>query len=168
MVITENMFYVRADRRSLWPITRDHRQNIDLVMGSGMLRAFAFVSLDFENRNLIFSAEEPYSLEDRSPIASVPIVWNEGAIHVEASVNSKRTKLMLDTAGDFDLVISDDEIDELDILRIGDLVVLEGNLERPEGYGVSVREHGSLGLGILQRFTVIIDMYRQQIHFERP
>lgn len=168
MVITENLLYVRADRRSLWPITRDHRQNVDIVMGGGMLRAFAFVSLDFANRGIIFSAEEPYSLEDRNPIASVPIVWHEGAIHVEASLNSKQTKLMLDTGGDFDLVTPDEEIEELDILRIGDLVILKGDLERPEEHGISVREHSSIGLGILGRFTIIIDMYRQKIHFERP
>ncbi len=168
MVITENMFYVRADRRSLWPISRDHRQNIDLIMGGGMLRVFAFVSLDFENRGIILSAEEPYSLEDRNPIASVPIEWHEGAIHVEASVNSKLTKLMLDTGGNFDLVMPDDEIEELDILRIGDLVILDGNLERPEDHGLSIREYGSVGLGILRRFNIIIDMYRQQIHFEKP
>lgn len=169
MTMTEGLVYARADRDSLWPVSRDFRHdNIQMVMGCGMLKAFAFVRIDFKNRTLALSGADEYSPEEREVLASVPIKWNEGAIAIEAELDGSKELVYIDTGGTFQIVYPGRESQVINEIRIGDLLFEDVAVTSGEEQKIAHRDHPSLGAELLQEMIVTIDNVTQTLHFEKP
>lgn len=168
-IMTSALFYVRADKATLWPVSRTYRKpKIDLVMGCGMMKAFSFIRIDYSSRIVSFVADETYPSPNDRTIASVPIVWENGAIAVNAAIDGEDQLLYIDTGGDYELARPDGSTAACGHIFIDDLVVANLSVCDAKEHRIEGREFPSIGSQLLSRFVLVIDMSRQQLHFEKP
>lgn len=169
MILSESLLYVRADRASLWPVSRSHRRpEVELVMGCGMMKTFAFIRIDYPDRELAFCGEDIYPAKDERVLTSLPIEWMNGAVAVEALLDGKRQKVYIDTGGEYALARPKGDTRPCEHLFLGDLAVVEPKVADSKQLGIDLREHPSVGADILKNYVLVLDMARQQIHFEHP
>jgi len=168
-LISSAIMYMRADQAGLWPVSRSFKNPaVEAVMGCGMMKAFAFIRIDYPRRIVMFSAENVYPRDESTLLAAAPIVWEDGAIAVDAVIDGEKERLLIDSGGDYELVRPDGDTNACSQIFIDDLVVLNPEVADSRPLGVDIRSFPSIGSRLLSRYAIVIDMARQEIIFERP
>lgn len=163
------VLYARAARKPLWPLSRaPAAQEADLVLGMSALRAFTYVQWDFKTREMVFSSNQPYTPSPDRLIAEVPAEGGMRALMVTGRINGEKRPLLLDTAGDFELVMQEPPSGLIRQLSIGDVVFRQVRAGAIGDHGLGAPEFARVGLGLLSRFRITLDNRRNVIIFESP
>jgi len=164
------LVYVRAAHGSFQPLSRNTRdENVRFVMGCGMLQAFEFVQIHYPHRRVILSATDPYPLVEDRILASLPIVWTEGALTVWGNIDGRQRKILIDTGGDYGLVLTED-VPEGTVrhVNMGDLVWRNLPYVSSSKAGVTDLGFPRIGSALLNNFVITIDNQRRLLHIELP
>lgn len=142
----------------------------EIVLGLPFLRAFSYVTFDFAERTLTFSATTPYPGADETRlIARLPLVDVRGVLGVEGALNGEPATFLLDTGGDYDLVKNEPQDGTLRRLTVGDLVFPRNiEIKTARELGLGDIDYPRIGRGLLGRYRVTLDFRNQQVVFERP
>ncbi len=165
------VFYLRSASGPLGPLARWVKDPAPLaVLGTSFLRAYSYVQLDYPNRTAFFSATARLAAPgELTLVARLPLKEVLGALAVEGTLDGQPTTFLLDTAGDFELVMHEPANATVRRLSIGDLVF------PPEVQVVSSMDQGlgpivypRIGRQLLSRFKVSFDFRNKLVYFERP
>lgn len=169
MLMTESLLYVRTDRATLWPVSRSHHDpQIELVMGCGMMKAFAFIVIDYKDREVMLFGEDEYPVNRDSVLATLPIEWENGAIAVDALLDGRRQKVYIDTGGDYELARPAGDRSPCGNLFLGNVAIINPEVADSKQLGIDLRALPSIGGRVLKDYILVIDMARQEIHIEQP
>lgn len=138
------------------------------VLGTDLLGVFEFVQLDYPRRAVVFSATSGYQPDKNRLLADVPLILAEGGMAVEAMVDGRTRTVMLDSAGDFEMITADPEGKVLRQIIIGDLVLRQMSLGSAADYGCPPLPHLRMGRHLLSRFVVTLVPKEKRVIFERP
>ncbi len=150
----------------LGPLSRG-AENIDLILGNNILHAFNMVRIDGQDRSLVFSTVPQYSPQEDHLITTLPTEWSSGALTVDGVINGKPHKILLDTAGDFELAMDPCVFDMVRQVSIGDLVFRQVKAVSSEELGLSL-DMPRIGSRLLSRFVLVLDNTKDVLHVEKP
>ena len=163
------VMYARAARKPLWPLSRaPATQEADIVLGMSALRAFTYVQWDFQSRRVIFSANQPYVPAPERLIAEVPAEGGMRALMVTGRINGEKRPLLLDTAGDFELVMEEPPSGLIRQVSLGDVVFRQVRAGAVGDHGLGAPEFARVGVGLLSKFLITLDNRRNVVIFESP
>ncbi len=167
--IETGLFFVRNWKAPLSILDRGVTDpHPTVVVGMRFLRPFKFVSFNFPDRAVMFSASSPYEPNPERLLASVPSFDDDGLLLVEGSINGRPTRIALDSAGAFSLTGPDLEGDTLRHLSLGDLVLRDVPIQSTTDLGLPATSYPRVGLDLLSKFIMTIDEAEKVVHFERP
>lgn len=165
------VFYVRAASGPMGPPARWLQDpEPQLILGMPFLRAFSFVSFDFPRQSVQFSATTGLpEMDDSMVVAVLPLMDVRGAPGIAGAINGEPATIVLDTGGDFDLVMNDPPGHTVRRLALGDLVFPpEVNVKPAREAGLGEIEYPRIGRGLLSRYRVTFDFRNKLVIFERP
>jgi hypothetical protein len=171
-LLAENVvFHVRAATGPLGPLGRWASEPApEVVLGTAFLRAFSSVQVDYPQRTLRFSATTRYPTPapDRL-VAALPLKDVQGALAVEGALDGDPITILLDVAGDFELVMNEPPEAAIRRLSLGDLVFPPGvNVVSSMDQGLGDTTYPRIGRRLLSRFVVTFDFRGKLVYFERP
>lgn len=165
------VFHMRAAGGPLGPPARWLSEpSPDAVFGATFLRAFSYVQLDFPARRAMLAATLPaVAPEDPPPVAIVPLKDVRGALAVEGALDGEPMTFILDTGGDFGLVLNEPPAATVRRLSLGDLVFpadvpVVGSMDQ----GLGPINYPRIGRQLLSRYRVTLDFRNKRVLFERP
>lgn len=162
------ILYMRAATGPLGFLARrDDRPRPDLVIGTTLLDAFAFVQFNGPERRLVFSSTTDYAPSPEQLLAMLPLQRVRGAWAVDGLLDGAPAVVILDTAGDFELAMAEPPPAPLRV-SLGDLVVPRVSAVGSREQGLGLLEHPRVGLKLLARFRVTFAPKRKFVYFERP
>lgn len=163
------VLYARAAPKPLWPVSRSPAaQEADAVLGMSALRAFAHVQWDFKQRQVTFSASLPYTPDPDRVIAEVPVEGGMRVLMVMGRVDGERRPLLIDTAGDYELVMQEPPAGMVQQVSLGDVVFRQVRAEAVGDRGLTSPQFARVGIGLLSRYRVTLDNRRNLLIFETP
>jgi len=164
------LVYVRAAQGDFRPLSRDARHSgVQFVMGCGMLQAFEFVQIHYPQRRVILSSTDPYPVVEDRILASLPIIWTEGMLTVWGTVDGRRRRILIDTGGNYGLVLGEDQPEgAVRHVNMGDLVWRNIPYTSPSEAGVTDLGYPRVGAALLKDFVLTIDNQRRMLHIELP
>lgn len=165
------VFYMRAASGPLGPAARWLESPRPVaVLGSTFLRSYSYVQLDYPNRSAFFAstARLPVPAEP-TLVAKLPLKDVYGAMAVEGAMDGDPVTILLDTAGDFELVLNEPPEPTMRRLSIGDLVFppdVKVVSSMDQGLGPTV--YPRVGRRLLSRYKISFDFRNKLVYFERP
>jgi len=133
------------------------------VMGSALMRKFAYILFDFTARKVRFSSNSTFQPMAASAVrARLPMLNWRGRPVVNAVLNGEPIQLLVDTGGDFELSIPGEIIDPIGSLVLGDLEIDDVVIYTHSELGLPENFPARIGLGILSNFLLTLD-YKQHI-----
>ncbi|MGD9611939.1 MAG: hypothetical protein AB7V22_03470 [Kiritimatiellia bacterium] len=163
-----------AERPDLDPPTAARRAKtagrLPLVLGSATLRNFAFVRFDFPGRAVVLSSTRAYQPANASAVAAnLPMLDWRGRPAVQAALAGEPLLLVIDTAGDFDLVLSGEQAEgAMAELALGARAVGDVEIAAAAAFGLPEEFPARLGLGVLADYAVTLDFKNRRVWFEDP
>ena len=163
-----------AERPDLTPDLVARREKaaarLPLVLGNALLRNFAYVRIDFPARTVAFSSTRAYKPADAAAIAAnLPMLDWRGRPAVQATLAGEPILLVIDTAGDFDLVHTGAPATAGPVeLALGANLLAEVEVAAAADYGLPAEFPARLGLGVLADYALILDFKNRRIWFENP
>lgn len=139
-----------------------------LVLGNDFLRAFRFVQFNFPKRRVVLSTSDPYRADERTLLARLPLYSIAGAVGTEATVNGRKTTVLLDPAGTYGVAAPKESMQSSYDVRLSGLFLPEQPGASSESLGLKASDYPRLGLRALERYIVTLDYHRKLIWFERP
>lgn len=165
------VFHVRAASGPLGPLSRWITQPApEVILGTAFLRAFSSVQVDYAARMVRLSATTRYPApaSDRL-VATLPLKDVQGALAVEGALDGDPMTILLDVAGDFELVMNEPPETTIRRLSLGDLVFPPGvNVVASMDQGLGTTTYPRIGRQLLSRFVVTFDFRGKVVYFERP
>lgn len=162
------IFYTRAAPIPMEALGRKvYRPRPLAVLGCDLLGLFQFVQLDYPGRVATFSTSIPYTMDTNNLMTTLALKIIDGAFAVNGVIEGKSTTLILDTAGDFELAVTDGTTEPIRQIILGDLVLRQvtpvscAEMDCPA-------EHPRLGRRLLGKFKVTLEPKKNLVHFERP
>lgn len=140
------------------------------VLGSATLRNFACVRFDFPARKVEFSSTRAYRPADATAVAAnLPMLDWRGRPTIQATLAGEALLLVLDTAGDFDLVLPGEPAAAGPAeLELGPRATAAVDVAAAADYGLPADFPARLGLGVLADYAVTLDFKNRRVWFERP
>jgi hypothetical protein len=167
--VENTIVYVRTPQITLGAMKRGADDPApDAVIGCRLLRKFAFVRFDFPEEELIISSTKPYSGDPALLLADVPYKTENGSLAVDAWIDTKRTTLLIDTAGDFEVAWNQAQTNTISKLFIGDLCLQDVEVIDSMSLPLAQPELPRIGLRLLRRFALIMDNKRRHLLIEKP
>lgn len=165
------VFHVRAASGPLGSLARWVQNPAPAaVLGTAFLRAYSTVQLNFPERKAVFAATTrfPAPPADRL-VASLPLKDIMGALAVEGALDGEPMTILLDVAGDFDLVMNYPPDATIRRLSLGDLVFPPNvNVVSSLDQGLGPITYPRIGRRLLSRYKVTFDFRSKLVYFERP
>ncbi len=162
------LFYARASRGPLWPLSRSaDAHDADFVIGWSLLRSFQAVRWDFGGRVIVF-ATRPHGDDDDSLIARVPLENGFEALVVKGMVDGKTKSILIDLAGDYEVAVDDATMDLVRQISLGDLVLRDLHPTTLAAHGLGFPGVPRLGLRALSRFRIVLDNRRNELLIGAP
>lgn len=165
------VFHVRAATGPLGPLARWVQDPPPVaVLGTAFLRAYSNVQINYPERKVVFSATTrfPAPPADRL-VAALPLKEIMGALAVEGALDGDPMTILLDTAGDFELVMNDPPDATIRRLSLGDLVFPPNvNVVSSLDQGLGPTTYPRIGRRLLGRYKVTFDFRGKVVYFERP
>lgn len=164
------LVYARAAHGEFRPLCRGcPLVNIRMVMGCGMLQAFDFVQIDYPKRMVSFSTTTTYLPDPDHILVSLPIVWTNGVLNVWGNIDGRRRTIMIDTSGDYSLVLPDATGNSIiRHLALDDLILRQIPATSSAAAGVIDYGYPRIGTGLLKDFVIVIDNARGLLHIKLP
>ncbi len=140
---------------------------IQAVMGAALMRSFAFIRFDFPNRTVRFSSHSTYKPGATSAVlANLPLRDWRGRPTVQGTLGGEPILLVIDTAGSFDLSLPGDIEGVTGPLVLGGLQIDDVALFTHADLGLPETFPARIGLGLLSRYTLILDHKNQRVWME--
>ena len=165
------VFYQRTALGPLGPLARWVDQPAPVaVLGSALLRSFSYVQLDFPRRTAVFSSSRRFTPPSESTlVARLPLREILGVPAVEGALDGDPVTLLLDSAGDYELVMHEPAADTVRRLSVGDLVFPpDVNVASSLDQGLGPITYPRVGRRLLARYKVTLDYRGKAVYFERP
>ena len=163
-----------AERPGLPPALAAKREKaagqLPLVLGNETLRNFAYVRFDFPARAVELSSTRAYQPADGAAVAAnLPMLDWRGRPAVQATLDGQPILLVLDTAGDFDLVLPGEPANVGPAeLALGARATAAVDVAAAADYGLPAEFPARLGLGVLADYAVTLDFKNRRVLFENP
>ena len=142
---------------------------IQAVMGAALMRSFAFIRFDFPGHRIGFSTSDDYQPPKPSAVlAELPLQEWRGRPVVQARLGGEPIALLLDTAGDFDLVVPRTASVPGGALELDKLTLADPRVAAAADLGLPENFPARLGLGVLARYVVTLDYTHRRVWFEDP
>ena len=163
------LFHFRAATGPLDTLARGEDHPVpDAILGCDILKAFAFVQLDYPNHMVTFSATLDYAPEEANLIAALRLKEVEGAFAVEGAINGGKKVFILDSAGEFEVAMDNPPSDQLKQVSVGDVVFRNVSVMDSKTLGVLPLSHPRIGRQLLSKFNITIAPKKKLVYFERP
>jgi hypothetical protein len=165
------VFHVRAATGPLGPLGRWVEKPAPMVvLGTALLRSFSFVQIDYPKQKTFFSATTRFvPPSPETLVAALPIKDISGALGIEGTLDGDPMTLLLDVAGDFELVMNEPPDATVRRLALGDLVFPPNvNVAASMDQGLGATIHPRVGRKLLGRYKVTFDFRGKMVYFERP
>ena len=165
------VFHLRYATGPLGPLARWVENPAPaVVLGTPFLRAYSYVVLDYPGRRIEFSSTtrlpEP---KEETLVARLPLKDLLGALAVEGTLGGEPTTVLLDTAGDYELVMNKPAEASVRRLSVGDLVFPpDVKVVSSMDQGMGPINYPRVGRQLLARFKVSFDFRNKLVYFERP
>lgn len=143
---------------------------LPLVLGNETLRNFAYVRFDFPARAVELSSTRAYKPADAAAVAAnLPMLDWRGRPAVQAALAGEPLLLVLDTAGDFDLVLpgAATAANRAE-LALGARATAAVDVAAAADVGLPADFPARLGLGVLADYAVTFDYENRRVWFETP
>lgn len=165
------VFYTRAAFGPLGPPARwlDNPPP-QAVLGTSFLRAFSYVQIDFRARLALLASTQSFKAPPAETlVAKVPLKDVRGVLGVEGLMDGEPMTFILDTGGDFELVMNDPPAPTVRRLSVGELVFpREVNVVASMEQGLGETSYPRIGRKLLARYRISIDFRNKWVYFERP
>jgi hypothetical protein len=163
------LFHFRAATGPLGYLARgeDHPAP-DAILGCDLIKAFAFVRINYPKRKIIFSSTMEYSPEGTNVIAALPLKELEGAFAADGAVDGEKKVLILDSAGDFEVAMDNPPSDTLKQISVGDLVFRNVSVVDSKNQSLGILSHPRIGRQLLSKFNITFVPKKKLVYFERP
>ena len=165
------VFYTRAAFGPLGPPARWlDSPSPQAVLGTSFLRSFSYVQIDFRARMALFAASQAFKPPaEAMRVARVPLKDVRGVLAVEGLMDGEPMTFILDTGGDFELVMNDPPAPTVRRLSAGELVfppdvTVVASMEQ----GLGETSYPRIGRKLLARYRISIDFRNKWVYFERP
>jgi len=163
------LFHFRAATGPLGYLARGEDQPVpSAILGCDILKAFAFVQIDYPNHSVIFSATSEYSPDATNLIATLPLMEVEGAFAADGMVDSEKKLILLDSAGEFDMAMDNPPSDKLKQVSVGDLVFRNVTVVSSKDRSLGLLSYPRIGRQLLARFKITFMPKKKLVYFERP
>ena len=163
------LMFVRGAKGPLGPLARDVTDPVpDGVFGTRFLEIFSYVEFDFPNRNVVLSSTKTYKPDAVRLLATVPFSTADGYLTVEGTMDERPTSFVVDTAGDYTILMPDMEGTLVRSLRIGDLLVENVTVTANTETDLALTDLARIGTRLLSRFKMTLDFKERVVHFEQP
>jgi len=140
----------------------------DAILGCDILKAFAFVQIDYPNHTVVFSATSEYAPDGTNLIAALPLKEVEGAFAVDGAIDGEKKTIILDSAGEFKIAMDNPPSDELKQVSIGDLVFRNVKVVESKNQSLGLLSHPRIGRQLLSKFNITFVPKKKIVYFERP
>lgn len=162
-------FFVRLPGRNLGPLRRGLlAPQIDMIIGCELLSQLSIAQIDFPKREVVLAASARFTPSSLL-MASVPVSYTMDGATIDVSVDGQLLKATIDTGGDYDLCMPDQQ--QVRILSLGQgenkLVFMNPMVQTPEQLGLpegKVR----IGRGLLASYKMTFYKADGMLYFERP
>jgi hypothetical protein len=163
------LFHFRAATGPLGYLARgeDHPAP-SAILGCDILKAFAFVQIDYPNHSVVFSATSAYSPDGTNLIAALPLKEVDGAFAAEGMVDNEKKLILLDSAGKFEMAMDNPPSDKLKQVSMGDLVFRNVTVVSSKDRSLGLLSHPRIGRQLLSRFKITFVPKKKVVYFERP
>ena len=138
------------------------------VFGYDLLQQFAFIQFDLVERTVTFSTSIDYKPEPETLLAAVPFFLQDGALAVKGAVEGEPSTILIDIAGDFELVLKEPRLDPVRRMSLGSLMVMKVNPAIHRDFNLGLTDYPRVGRQLLSRFKITISNKQRKIFFERP
>ena len=163
------LLWFQASKDHLGALVRD--QDPDVVgglMGCDMMKAFQYVTFDFENRSLELSSTTRFSSNLDQLIGSVPFTFVDGRVTVQGALEGKPTGIIVDVAGAYSLALPEPLPASMKLVSIGDIAFRNPPLISTQQESLGAPDIPRIGRELLVHYRVTLDRARKLVHFERP
>ncbi len=165
------VFYTRAAFGPLGPPARWLNDPApEAVLGTSFLRSFSYVQIDFRARVALFASTQSFKAPPEAMlVARVPLKDVRGVLGVEGVMDGEPMTFILDTGGDFELVMNEPPAPTVRRLSVGELVFpREVNVVASMDQGMGETSYPRIGRKLLSRYRVSFDFRNKWVYFERP
>lgn len=167
--IENALFYFRAATGPLGYLARGEEQPTpSAILGCDILKAFAFVQIDYPNRSVVFSATSEYSPDPTNLIAALPLKEVDGVFATEGMLDNEKKLILLDSAGDFEIAMDNPPSDKLKQVSVDDLVFRNVMVSSSKDRSLGLLSHPRIGRRLLARFKVTLTPKKKLLYVERP
>lgn len=146
------------------------RTGIHAVMGAAMMRAFAYVRLDFPHREIRFSTHATYQPTSRNgTLAVLPMKDWRGRPAVTLQLNGTPMTAVIDTGGDFGLSLPGPPPALTGNIQLGkQLSIPDAELRSHELLGLPDTFPARLGLRLMKPYIWTLDFKNNRVWIEDP
>lgn len=162
------LFYARASRGPLWPLSRSaDAHDADFILGWSLLRSFQAVRWDFAGRIVAFSSRAHVVDEDRL-LARVPLENGYEALVVKGMVEGKIKPILVDLAGDYEIAVDESMMSLMKQVSLGDFVLRDLHPTTLQAHGLGFPGVPRIGLRALSKYRLVLDNRRNELLIEAP
>lgn len=163
------LFYVRAAKGPLGALARRELDRPPvMVIGCNLLKTFQLVRFDYAQRSLLLAVDADYEPMNSNLVASVPLRDVRGAFGGSGVLDGRPVEFILDSAGDFELAMTDPPSGLVRQISLGDLVFRNVSAISCTDADLSLASYPRIGRRLLERFKITFDNKRRMVHFEKP
>lgn len=138
------------------------------VVGCNLMKSFGFVQFDYPAKMLVLSASGEYSPNLDLLVAQMPLEDADGVFAVEGVIDGTPSRVVLDSAGDFDVVMARAPAEPLRQLSLGNLVFRQVAATEIGEEARRLLPHPRIGRRLLSRYKVTIAPKKKMVYFEKP
>lgn len=163
------LLFARGARGPLGPLGRGVTDPVPVgVLGTRFLEAFSYAVFDFSGRTVVLSSTKTYKPDATRLLATVPFSMADGYLTMDGSLDDRPASFLVDTAGDFTLLVPDMDGTLVRDLRIGDLHVENVTVAESNEPDLALTDRVRIGARLLSRFKMTLDFKDRVVHFEQP
>ena len=133
-----------------------------------VLRHLRFVQIDYPGRTVRLSSTLPYEHSEALLLGSTRLIPNARAAVTQGTIDGINHRILIDSAGDFSLILPGGEAKTAKEVILGDLVVSNLKTSTPEEHGLQDIPFARIGRKVLTKFKITFDFRRNLLIFERP
>ncbi|MBP7829053.1 MAG: hypothetical protein KA248_03965 [Kiritimatiellae bacterium] len=161
--------YLRAARGPLGYLARRDEKKTPpvLVFGMAWINVFSFVQLNYPEQLVFLSSTSAYGPSAEQLLAEVPLKTVRGALAVEGLVDGEPATLILDSAGDFELAMTEPPAEPVRV-SVGDLVFPRAKAVASREHALGLPDYPRIGAKWLAKYKVTIAPKAKVVYFERP
>lgn len=163
--------------RNVPPMQQDRRRGrapkqpvlrAPFVLGCDWIKSFAFVQVDYPNRNVTFSTTESYAPSEEHLIAVLPLREVNGIFAFRGSLDGAPAIFLLDSVGDYEIAMARPKEPYARRVMVGDLVFRDARVTPLAEMHLGLPDHPRIGRQLLQRYRITFDRSERVVFFERP